>query len=543
MGCSTSNYLNIEKKLSDSNQSKQCKYYKYDGEFKLEIKEKDGPSEKIELDLILDDVENAKYSVELSQNIENEVFELGQTEEIQGTKIIFTKFFLLNYYFEKDQILYLKLNKNSHSISFNISLGKVVGSKGQILSFPIDSLNPNHGSFILKAQVLHEDNYEASIKVFLYSRDKSTKINPYFYLKRDSDENSRTNAYKSEVMENQLSHFYDFSLITIKTLYLNNNSINRPFIIEFHDNLTSKIMGYQKVDLDQFSKLNGFKIKFNLLGNVDHNLIINYELVITLVKLEKLYRLVDFLRGGLQISMILGIDFTCSNKQIDDPNSLHYINDNALNPYENAIDGCGKILSKYDYDQKFPVYGFGALVGDEEEVNYCFPINFRENNPFIESFENISKNYRECLKKIKLYGPTCFAPVIRTTLELRKSDDNVYYVLIILTDGQINDMHQTIDVLVEASDLPFSIIIIGIGDGNFTNMIKLDADTNALFNSKGVKAKRDIVQFVEFREFDNNGSKLAMSVFEEIPNQIVEFYRLMKIKPDEPNISDLLKYD
>jgi len=40
----------------------------------------------------------------------------------------------------------------------------------------------------------------------------------------------------------------------------------------------------------------------------------------------------------------------------------------------------------------------------------------------------------------------------------------------ILTDGCIHDMQQTIDLLVEASHLPMSIVIVGVGDENFNKM-------------------------------------------------------------------------
>ena len=141
------------------------------------------------------------------------------------------------------------------------------------------------------------------------------------------------------------------------------------------------------------------------------------------------------------------------------------------------------------------------------------------------------------MKRIKLYGPTYFAPIIKKAIEIAKITSNnkdVYYILMILTDGQINDMNPTIEKLVEASELALSIIIIGIGNGNFSNMIKLDADINPLINSKGLKAKRDIVQFVEFRKFENNGTKLAMEVLEEIPSQVEQYYRMINKAPNDP---------
>jgi len=108
-----------------------------------------------------------------------------------------------------------------------------------------------------------------------------------------------------------------------------------------------------------------------------------------------------------------------------------------------------------------------------------------------------------------------------------------YNILMILTDGIIDDMKETINALVEASYLPISVIIIGIGNANFDNMDILDADDNPLFDSNNRKADRDLVQFVPFNRFQNDGEKLAAEVLEEIPRQIVEYYQHKNIYPQE----------
>ena len=43
-----------------------------------------------------------------------------------------------------------------------------------------------------------------------------------------------------------------------------------------------------------------------------------------------------------------------------------------------------------------------------------------------------------------------------------------YFILLILTDGVINDMQQTISKVIDASNLPISIIIVGIGEEDFS---------------------------------------------------------------------------
>ena len=45
-----------------------------------------------------------------------------------------------------------------------------------------------------------------------------------------------------------------------------------------------------------------------------------------------------------------------------------------------------------------------------------------------------------------------------------------------LTDGVISDMNQTIAAIVNASYLPISLIIVGVGNADFAQMDFLDCD-------------------------------------------------------------------
>lgn len=69
-------------------------------------------------------------------------------------------------------------------------------------------------------------------------------------------------------------------------------------------------------------------------------------------------------------------------------------------------------------------------------------------------------------------------------------------------------MDKTTDLLVQASTLPLSVIIVGVGNADFSNMNKLDGD-GGLYGSNGVRAMRDIVQFVPFRNMQFDGNMLA----------------------------------
>ena len=74
-------------------------------------------------------------------------------------------------------------------------------------------------------------------------------------------------------------------------------------------------------------------------------------------------------------------------------------------------------------------------------------------------------------------------------------------MLLLLTDGVITDIDETKAAVVYASSLPMSIIIVGVGGADFTDMKMLDGDDGVLRAPNGQPVARDIVQFVPFREF------------------------------------------
>ena len=94
-------------------------------------------------------------------------------------------------------------------------------------------------------------------------------------------------------------------------------------------------------------------------------------------------------------------------------------------------------------------------------------------------------------------------------------------------------MKETIDQIVRGSDLPLSIVIVGVGNAEFDSMDTLDADTQPLYSSKYRRyMSRDIVQFVPFQEFMNDPFKLAKETLQEIPGQLVDFFVKHNIFPN-----------
>lgn len=184
---------------------------------------------------------------------------------------------------------------------------------------------------------------------------------------------------------------------------------------------------------------------------------------------------------------MVAVDFTGSNGNPASHDSLHHIDPSGhrLNQYQQAIASVGAILEAYDNDKKYPVFGFGAKValpgGQWTAVQHCFPIlppqpPGQDPSQLVmecSGVQGILQAYAGALHCVALSGPTFFGPIIGEASRRAAASDcsqrgQKYLVLLILTDGLINDMQETIAALVSASNLPMSVIIIGVGNENFS---------------------------------------------------------------------------
>ncbi|KYQ90120.1 hypothetical protein DLAC_08704 [Tieghemostelium lacteum] len=244
-------------------------------------------------------------------------------------------------------------------------------------------------------------------------------------------------------------------------------------------------------------------------------------------KFQTLGEVQDALRkAGLESSnLIIGIDYTKSNtwngKVSFGGKCLHDISSYQLNPYQEAIKIIGKTLESFDDDKLIPVLGFGDARSTDKAV-----FKFTEDRPCY-GFEEVLQKYNEITPLIVLSGPTSFAPIIREAINISRGTKS-YHILVIICDGDVTSVNETIDAIVEASRVaPLSIIAVGVGDGPNGNN---DWSVMERFDDDLPERQFDNFQFVPFNKVmakaENREVDFAVASLQEIPEQFQAIRKL-----------------
>ncbi|XP_061618199.1 copine-8 isoform X1 [Phyllopteryx taeniolatus] len=485
--------------------------------------------------------------------------EFGRTEVIDNTlNPDFVRKFILDYFFEERQNLRFDLY-DVDSKSANLSkhdflgqayctLGEAVGSLGSRLEKPLGGISGKKcGTIIVKAEELNNCRESVMMQFCGNKLDKKDffgKSDPFLVFYRSNEDGTFTICHKTEVVKNTLNPVWQAFKIPVRALC--NGDYDRTIKVEVydwdrdgsHDFIGEFSTSYRELSRGQSQfnvyevinpKKKGKKKKYLNSGTV--------TLLSFLVDIEVTF--LDYIKGGTQINFTVAIDFTASNGNPAQPTSLHYMSPYQLNAYAMALKAVGEIIQDYDSDKMFPALGFGAKLPPDGRISHEFALNGNPQNPYCAGIDGVMEAYYQSLKSVQLYGPTNFSPVVNHVARYAASvkDGSQYFVLLIITDGVISDMAQTKESIVNASCLPMSIIIVGVGPAEFDAMIELDGD-EVRISSRGRYAERDIVQFVPFRDYiDRTGNhilsmaRLAKDVLAEIPDQFLSYMRTRGIKP------------
>nr|XP_022302615.1 copine-8-like isoform X2 [Crassostrea virginica] len=484
-------------------------------------------------------------------------YEHGRTETIDNQlNPNFATKFTVTYYFEELQSIKFEIydvdsasrNLKDHDFigSLECSVGELVGAPGGKLEKPLRGPRKSNGVILLRAEELNKCKEEVTLHFRASHLDKKDffgKSDPYLQISRVNEDGSYTVVHRTEVIMKTLNPTW--RPFTMMARALCNGDYDRSIKFECFDwdsDGGHDLIGEFTTNLRELSRGPCSSNIFHVIHPKKQAKKKKYkdsgEVILLSYKSEQICSFLDYIQSGTEMNFTVAIDFTASNGNPSTPSSLHYLNPYGTpNQYAAAIQAVGNIIQDYDSDKLFPALGFGARMSDGS-IHHEFALNFNPSNPFCQGIDGVLQAYYSSLKNVQLYGPTNFSPVINHVARFAAAvqDGSQYFVLLIITDGIITDMQQTQQAIVNASRLPMSIIIVGVGDADFTAMNILDGD-DVRVSYNGVNAERDIVQFVPFNDFLNRGNMvlsqaaLAKEVLAEIPEQFLSYMKKRNIKP------------
>ncbi|XP_021361389.1 copine-8-like [Mizuhopecten yessoensis] len=407
-------------------------------------------------------------------------YEVGRTEMIKDTlDPDFVKKFTMQYFFEESQKLKFEIydvDSNTARLDahdflgrFEGSLGEIVGSPGGKVEKPLTIQNYQKGRIIIRAEEMSNCKEVVTLQfkgIHLDKKDFFGKSDPYLVFYRANEDNSYTIVHKTEVIKNTLNPTW--RPFTVQARALCNGDYDRSIKVECYDwdsDGSHDFIGEFTTNMRELSRGAGSNNQFssaqwpviNPKKKAKKKKYTNSgEAILMSYTMEIQHSFLDYIQnGGTEMSFTVAVDFTASNGNPSSPTSLHYLNPyGAPNQYAAAIQAVGEIIQDYDSDKLFPALGFGARMSDGS-VHHEFALNFNPSNPFCQGVQGILQAYFNSLKNVQLYGPTNFAPVINHVARFATAvqDGSNYFVLLIITDGVITDMPQTMQAIISNSSL------------------------------------------------------------------------------------------
>ena len=245
--------------------------------------------------------------------------------------------------------------------------------------------------------------------------------------------------------------------------------------------------------------------------------------------IEKPY-LFDYIKSGVKLSCFLSLDFSDSEK-----------NPSLIDTKDNYIRILKKLsfIESYIKNHIYYSHGYGAKVLNFSKDESNFNLNLDKNDCSIKKNDGVIQSYENCLKSkiIKHDNKINLSSLIRKiTREIYSLYQIRYYnVSFIITRSILdkNDISNTIDSIIESSYLPLTTFIIGVGNNDYTPMMKIFTK-NYKTSSLGMQKMRNNVFFCSMiDDFSNDADQLITWCLKELHTQILSYYHLIKSYPQD----------
>ena len=499
--------------------------------------------------------------------------EIGRTEVCRASiNPTFKHKFRLNFVFHEEQVFVLRvfdedlryatgLSEHDYLGGFMFSLGQLMGAKGCSLAKRLGTNKRDTGDAYVvvsgKGVVENREVLEFRFScqdlvqqhnIIIDKIDRSKvidKCRPYFRLERlNQHDQTWELIWKSEVVKPTLDPVWNEARLPLPLLC--NNDQNNPLKITIWDydkhSSTHVYLGFVESSVAEIvEQAKDKKIPVFIITRERKKLFRRRKvkqvglLKVLNVSIIRVPSVIQYLSGGMSLDLMIGIDCSVANGEWGTEKNLHYSSNDWFNDYQAGIQKLGQITENFSRGRFSSLWGLGAEIDGEYLDCYAMKERLCESKSLLKAYDdNVTYNPEFGLGK-----EASMNAIIRTAtfraIKLSKKRPR-YTVLAIFTAGDFLDLEDTVDLICTAAeDAPMSVVIIGVGNNDFSSVKNLCGDkSEKLRDSRGIPIAREIVTFVSFKQFGGKAADVIAASLKEIPEQFVEYQVMNGVKPLPP---------
>jgi hypothetical protein len=240
-------------------------------------------------------------------------------------EIKFPELFLVDYLFEQEQKLIIRMKKDNNEYKLKLILGDVMGSRGLQLIKDVRKDKRDRERIVISGSTLKNNNINVNMHFSIrQSKEKNITERIFYTMKRIEKgkvqaspglhNSTITSSLISNIGENGKEYFMiyksgveavgfiknavtRFEKVSFPSIFLCKGDFDLPILIEFHSFENQVKIGEILTTMNELLNKDS---KWVLKGA--ENLIVNIE-----CNLFKEYTFLDYLKGGMQINLTIGI--------------------------------------------------------------------------------------------------------------------------------------------------------------------------------------------------------------------------------------------
>ena len=367
---------------------------------------------------------------------------------------------------------------------------------------------------------------EAKEKLVLSFSLKNCIKNLYYKISISDDKNEK---FETE----RILHKNDDGIINFQEKMFYDYRFDKRQKITITTTTSKYYKGSNKEDSYDYERITVFSSLILSPGSIyERNISSNYNSEIISIKIdkdenqsEKIY-LFDYLKQGVKLSCYISLDFSKKEKS-----AMKDIKDINLSILKHIF----QVLQVYSKDHYFHPSAFGARMTQQNSIFTKGKLN--------NSVDELIKNYKNFLEHPKIIPDEkiIFSPLIKKIIDdVNKTyQSNIYNVLFVLLSGNIDkkDYKEIINSMILSSYLPLSIIVIGIGNHDFSKYKELFNLDNKN-SSENMPKNKDNIIFISLKSKSEVNTTVEYCL-KELRKHIIEFYQMVKYKEEKGKVQKL----